>query len=229
MTYPIESSPMFNAIHDMHNNALKFKVSGAVDWPIQDGFRGGGIQSTTFKGFRVKKTKNWLIIYYNRRERVPLSHLSQTADTIITGMINLAKDIADRYGLQLDPTPLPFSSNRPEIKTPYKMDGKFIEAEDKQVYNPPNNYLELNGQNAKDNALNLTQFLVKNMELQKIQIENTLLEIHNKEKHDAVLEGILKAQQADIELRKEMRDALKVIGAQRPSVFSAIKKLIFHH
>jgi hypothetical protein len=207
---------MFSAVHDLHNPALRFKILAMPNPPTAPKVKGKW--NFSYEGRSCFLTDKWLVIYNSGRNKVPLRDLPQTADTIVQGMVNLALQISRRYNLTIDPTPIPFSSNRPEIKTPYTSSTNYIEKEAKAVYPVPSP-IELTGPNAVGNAMNLTEMLA-------LQLEATKLEIANKIKHDAVLEGMLSAQRADNKLREEMSESLRKITAQKPSIFSIAYKFL---
>lgn len=175
------SSPLFQEIHDIHDNAWKFKIikDVPVDWQRQKGFD-GSIQRSEFNGHKIAKTKNWLIIFKDGRNKVPLKDLCMTSNTILQGIVETAKEIAQRYNFEIDSTPLLFSKNRPEVKTPFLSANNFYEDEAKAVYHPLPSPIELQGKNAVNNALNLTTLLVDFKDVME-------REIHNKQLHQNVL------------------------------------------
>ena len=202
---------MFSAVHDDHNNALKFRIirDSEVGTRVER-FRGAKWDLPEFEGHRVQKTRNWLIIYNNGRNRVPLKDLENTADTILKGMVDTAVRISQRYNFEIDTTPLPFSSNRPEIKTPYLSSVNFIEKEAKAVYPIPSP-IELVGENAVANSWNLTQTLANLTRL-------TELEIENKKRHQAVLESMettLKAIESKCARKSLWQNITALLGCSR--------------
>lgn len=201
----LKNSPLFGKVHDLHNNAYKFRITrdAEVDWPRQPGFKGKRYM-ISYKGMKIHKTVTWLIIYNEGRNRVPLRDLNETSVHILQGLSNLAKEIASKYGFEIDPSPLTASKNRPEVKTPFVSALKFIEPEVQAVYQPPSP-IEMKGSNAVPNSYNLTETLTNLLELTK-------LEYQNKIKHDAVLDCMLKTQ----EKTQETMEAIKN-NTQRPT------------
>ncbi len=216
--YPIDSSPLFNAIHDNHNNALKFKILKFTE-PSLPRSRFKGRKWDIPEGFI---TPNWLVIYHDKRERVPLKNLPSVADTIVQGMVNIAKEISHCYNLTIDSTPLPFSSNRPEIKTPYVSANNFIEKEAKAVYPTPSP-IELIGENAVKNAWNLTETLANLTRLTELEIENKQLHhstlVDMKDTLKAIKENLMKNENVVVEIKGNEK-----IGMSASSLFM-FKKL----
>lgn len=180
---PIQSSsiPQYNA--DLHNIVLKFPIikDSVVDWPRQEGFK-GFIQVTTYKAYQIKKTKNWLIIYNNKRINTTINNLEKAYDLEVQKLTQLAIEISQRYNFEIDKTPLSFSRNRPEVKLDFLASNNFYEAEAKSVYPSPSP-IELIGKNSINNSMNLTMMLT--------DLRNSImLEIENKKMHQKVLEDI---------------------------------------
>lgn len=175
------NEPLFDAIHDLHNNAYKFRIvnDNKVDWPRQKGFK-GNIRVTEFKGHKVKKTSKWLIVYRDGRNRVPLKKLQDENKRIYDEIKGIAIVLADKYGFTIDQEPLLFTSNRPEVKTPFLSSNNFDEPQAKAVYPLPSP-IELKGVDAVKNAVNLTVLLSEF----KVAMEREIL---NKRKHEDVLD-----------------------------------------
>jgi len=202
----ITNSSLFQEIHDLHNNAYKFKIiKDNPNLRLQriEGFD-GKLYIINYNGFKVRKSSKWLIIYKNGRNIVPLKDLDKVDLHILEGMKNLALEISHKYGFEVDPTPIAFSKNRPEVKTPFLSANNFYEEEAKAVYPVPSP-IELQGKNAINNAINLSTALV---ELN----QSILLEIQNKQLHYSVL--------------NEMKNTLKLIAENNNHVsfFSRLKK-----
>jgi hypothetical protein len=211
MNYPIESSPLFSAIHDYHNKALKFKVLKFVEpgLPKPEGYDGRK-WLFTYHNMHGFITPNWLVIYYNRREKVPLKDLEQTANLIVQGMINLAKEIAEKYNIVINPTPLPFSSNRPEIKTPYLSANNFIEKEAKAVYPPPSP-IELTGENAVKNAWNLTSMIAELNESVKLFHDEIKSHTEATERWEAAAQEIINANKPKPSIFQRIQNYLNLL------------------
>jgi len=185
----IVNSPLYQAINDHHSNAWKFKIirdNLDLNLKKQNGFD-GPISWIYFEGITAMKTANWLILYKNGRNKVPLKNLEQTEVHILQGLTNTALKIAEKYNFEIEPIPQVSGENHPEVKTPFLSANNFIEKEAKAVYKIPSP-IETLGKNAVKNAINLTEALV-------MLNENILLEIQNKQLHQKVLE--------------DMRDTLK--------------------
>lgn len=209
----LNNSPMFQEIHDLHNNAYKFRIT--KDNPNLDLVRQEGFKGRYFivpHQLNIKKSKNWLVIYNDSRNKVPLKNLDKTDSTMLEGLKNIALEIADKYSFEIDSTPILFSKNRHEVKTPFLSANNFYEEEAKAVYPVPSP-IELQGKNAVSNAINLSAALV---ELN----QNILLEIQNKQMHQAVLvdmKDTLKAIQQNgnhVSFFSKLRDVFKKIGGR---------------
>jgi hypothetical protein len=191
MNQTLISSPLFQEIHDLHDNAWKFKIihDADVDWPRQKGFD-GSIQRSEFNGHRIAKTKNWLIIFKDGRNKVPLKDLYMTSNFIMQGIIETAQEIARRFNFEIEPIPLLFSRNKPEVKTPFLSATNFIEEEAKSVYAQPTapGPIEMQGKNAVKNSLNLSAMLEDFRIVMEREIVSKQLEIQNKQLHQHVLE-----------------------------------------
>lgn len=204
--YITMNSPLFQEIHDLHNNGWKFKkISGIVDKDPTPGFK-GKTKWLTHNGHRVQVTKNWLMIYRKGRNKVPLSDLADRENEILGEFTRTAEEIAERHGLVIDKRPVAMG-NRPEIKTPFLSGVNFNEKGIQAVYPVPSP-VEMKGPDAVKNSYNLTEVLANLTDL-------TRLEIHNKQLHQAVLE--------------DMRDALSEIkvNVSRPvGLSSKIKNVL---
>lgn len=184
----IMNSSLFSEMHDLHNIAYRFRIIGdlpAVDLPRQKGFK-GRIYRFSYKGRKIMLSSKWLVIYNSKRVKIPLKDLDQADQQIRAELAELALELASSYGIKLDPEPRLFSKNRPEIKTPFLSGSNFIEPEAKAVYPLPSP-IELTGSNAKQNAFNLSESLIR-------LNDSIQLEIKNKQLHQATL--------------NDMRDAL---------------------
>jgi len=211
----ITNSSLFKQIHDLHNNAYKFKIirdNPDLELPRIKGFD-GRIYIINYKGFKARKTKKWLIIYKSGRNKVPLKDLDKTGLLVLEGMRNLALEMSHKYGFEISPIPLPFSKNRPEVKTPFLSANNFYEEEAKAVYKPLPSPIEMQGKNAINNSINLSTALA---ELN----QSILLEIHNKKLHRNVL--------------NDMKDTLKLIqesnsqkSLNKPSFFKRLKSIFW--
>lgn len=197
----IINSSLFQEIHDLHNNAYKFKI--IRDNPQINLERVRGFKGRYFivpNEMKIRKSKEWLVIYNNNRNKVPLKNLDKTDSTMLEGLKNIALEIANKYSFEIDPTPILFSKNRHEVKTGFLSANNFYEEEAKAVYPVPSP-IELHGKNSVDNAINLSTALVK-------LNQSINLEIQNKQLHQNVL--------------LDMRDALRAIqlNVSKPEGFA---------
>jgi len=204
----IINSPLFDAVHDLHNNAYKFRIlqdNPDLDLPRQPGFK-GRLFCFEFNGCKIKKSSKWLIIYKDGRNKVPLRSLYNTSDMILKGLAETAQEIARRYGFKIDPTPLSLSSNRPEVKTGFLSADNFQEPEAQAVYSKPGEPgpIELKGPNAVRNSFLLSESLAQLADL-------TALEIQNKQLHQAVL--------------CEIRDAIRELKDHYPRPQGLIERI----
>lgn len=184
----LSHSALFQEIHDLHNKAYKFKIikdNPNLQLPRIEGFD-GKLFIINYNGFKIRKSSNWLIIYKNGRNFVPLKDLDKTDLHIQDGMKNLAIEIANKYKFEIDATPLAFSKNRPEVKTGFLSANNFYEEEAKAVYPTPSP-IELQGKNAVKNSLNLSAMLEDFRIVMEREIVSKQLEIQNKQLHQDVL------------------------------------------
>jgi hypothetical protein len=201
----IMNSPLFQEIHDYHGNAWKFRIkrdNPNLNLSRQKGFKGNWY-IIPYKFLKIRKSSKWLVIYKEGKNKVPLKNLDKTALHIIEGLKNTALKIAEKYRFEIEPIPLNFSKNHPEVKTPFLSANNFYEDEAKAVYPPPGP-IELQGPDAIKNAINLTTLLVDFKDVME-------REIRNKQLHQSVL--------------NDMSDTLKQIqeSLRSKSFFEKIK------
>lgn len=142
-----------------HNSAFKFRIIKDSQIGVKSkGFK-GNTSWLTFKGHKVMKSSNWLVIYNNKRIHTDTDHLIETEDAIRESITILAKEISKKYNIVINEIPYPMSSNRPECKlTNIRSDFNFVESEVKAVYPLPSP-IEFTGKNAVNNTLNFTSML----------------------------------------------------------------------
>jgi len=206
----IINSSLFQEIHDLHNNAYKFRIirdNPNLNLTKQSGFKGNYF--IVPHELKIRKSKNWLVIYNDVRNKVPLKNLDKTDSTMLEGLKNIALEIGSKYSFEIDTIPILFSKNRPEVKTPFLSANNFYEEEAKAVYPLPSP-IELQGKNAVKNSINLSAML----EDFRIVMER---EIQNKQLHQSVL--------------IDMKDTLKLIqqNGNHVSFFSRLKKSLAFH
>jgi hypothetical protein len=211
-------SPLFQEIHDHHSNAWKFKIikdNPNLDLERQKGFKGKYFVIP--HELKIRKSKEWLVIYNEGRNKVPLKNLDKTEVHILQGLKNIALEISQKYNFEIESIPIPLASNRPEVKTGFLSANNFYEEEAKAVYPTPSP-IELQGKNAVKNAINLSAML----EDFRIVMER---EIQNKQLHQSVL--------------IDMKDTLKAIqiNVSRPEglaskilrIFNSFRSAVVKH
>jgi hypothetical protein len=172
-------------LSELHNRSVKFIITkdNKVTWKKRKGFK-GSIWDLKYKEHSIEKGTNYLVVHYDKRTMTDENGLRRLDEEIVSELVEIAKQVSKEANFEINPTPI---FHRIEVKTSYTMN-KFTEPEAQVVYNTPYNNLEFKGKNAIPNNLNLTETL------EGVR-QAMLLEIKNKQLHQAVLE--------------DMRDTLK--------------------
>ena len=144
-------------LRDLHNRSVKFIITKdfKVDWRQRKGFK-SLVQDVSFKGFKLTKGKNYLIVYNDKRHLTDEKGLIKADEEIVNEMTDIAKQVSKENDFEINPTPI---FHRIEVKTDMTMN-KFTDEESQVVYNTPYNNLEFKGKFAIPNSMNLNQILL---------------------------------------------------------------------
>ena len=91
---------------ESHNNSIKFRITvdAEVNWNSIKNFDGKR-QYIIFNNWKIHKTKKWLIVYGNKKSKIPIIRSNRDKPLIVDEMLKIAKDVSKLYGFEIDNTP----------------------------------------------------------------------------------------------------------------------------